>query len=1060
MSRTLGNGSSAFLAAVVAFVLSVPSFGARPAVPSAPLRAAAPPQRAKPLTSVYLVQLADAAASNYRGGVAGLAPTRPRPGAKLNRRSGSVASYVAYLDRQHRDLLDQLGAADAKIYSFRYALNGFAARLTSAQAALLGQHPSVKRIWLDTDREIRTNNSSVFLGLLDPVGGLRADLKLAGEDVIVGVIDSGIAPGHPSLSDVEEYIPRACVSQWARSSWLGRWLCHSVKANPPTSEVYQPIAGFDGVCQTGEGFSANDCNNKVIGARFYVDGFLSRHSLDQREFISPKDADGHGTHIATTIAGNPVSASLFGTRIAQVSGIAPRARIAVYKACWVKPGESRASCTTADLARAIDDAVADGVDIINYSVGSLETDLTAPDDLALLNAVEAGVLSIVAAGNDGPQLGTIGSPSSAPWVLTVAASTQSGTSFAEAIEITAPSDIAGRKLMREASFTPRLVESATIAAAVVLVDDGQDAIPGGTTRDACEPIENAAAVSGAVALIERGGCEFQRKLERVEAAGAVAAIVYNSSGGPIVMNGTTGSVGIPAVMIGNGDGQDLVSSLAAGHVVDARLEKGLFLERNIGGNQMSDFSSRGPALSEPDFLKPDVTAPGVEILAGHTPEPANGFQGELFQYLSGTSMSTPQTAGVAALLKQAHPDWSPGALKSALMTSAYQDVVRSDLETLAHPFDMGAGHIDANQAVDPGLVYDTGYIDHAAYLCGVDDSPLTDSDCRILLDAGFSFAPREVNLPSIGISELISGDLVTRRVTNLGPPATYRAELSAPFGIDVRVEPSMLSLGTGESREFGLLFETVMPDLDLWTFGQLVWTDQTHTVQSPIAVRQVTLRAPPELELLGTSGDGTFTVAYGYDGAYNAAIHGLNPPFLLEQSVFIDDDPTNTFSFREGNGVRQHWFTVEPGDLYLRIATFDELTDGNDDLDLYLYFCADGANCTQLSQSGSFTSAEQIDVPYPIPGQYTLLVHGFETDQVAGGPGANYSLFAWSFSERETADNFQITIPTNVAMGDRFELEIAWGPLDPGTIYFGGIRHFTPQSIDPYSLTLITARDF
>jgi subtilisin family serine protease len=140
--------------------------------------------------------------------------------------------------------------------------------------------------------------------------------------------------------------------------------------------------------------------------------------------LSPKDADGHGTHITTAIAGNPVSAYLFGTRVARIAGIAPRARIAVYKACWLEPGAFRATCATSDLARAIDDAVADGVDIINYSLGSLETDLTAPDDLALLNAVDAGVLTVVAAGNDGPDLNTIGSPSSAPWVLTVTASSQ------------------------------------------------------------------------------------------------------------------------------------------------------------------------------------------------------------------------------------------------------------------------------------------------------------------------------------------------------------------------------------------------------------------------------------------------------------------------------------------------------------------------------------------------------------------------------------------------------------------------------------------------------------
>jgi len=693
----------------------------------------------------------------------------------------------------------------------------------------------------------------------------------------------------------------------------------------------------------------------------------------------------------------------------------------------------------------------------------LETDLSAPDDLALLNALDAGILSIVAAGNDGPNLGTIGSPSSAPWVLTVAASTQSGTSFTEAIEITAPTDLTGRMLMREASFTPQLIGLSAVATEVVAADDGQNVLANGivgSTRDACEPLSGSNALSGRIVLIERGGCEFELKLEHAERAGAVGAIVYNNTGFPIVMNGTPGSVSIPAVMISSGDGQQLLDRLSAGQVVSARLEKGIILERSNSGNQMSDFSSRGPALSEADFLKPDVTAPGVEILAGHTRDAANGLRGLDFQYLSGTSMSAPQAAGVAALLKEAHPDWTPGSLKSALMTTAYQDVVQDTRESDAHPFDMGAGHIDANFAHEPGLVYDTDFLDHAAYLCGIDDSPFLVSDCEVLLQAGFSFAPRELNLPSIGVTELISGDLVTRRVTNLGPPGTYRASVAQPFGMEVSIDPPSLTLGTGDTGEFSVFFETTNPDLDLWTFGDIVWSDDVHRVRSPMAVRPVTLRAPTDLELFGIEGEGTYEVAYGYSGAYDSSVHGLNPPFLLEENAFVDDDATNSFSFRDGNGVAQHSFSVEPGDLYLRVSLFDELTDGNDDLDLYLYFCPESGNCIQIGESGGFTSEEEIDIPFPFPGNYTVLVHGFETDQVAGGPGARYSLFAWSISNSDPGGNLQITIPTSVEVGDRFDLEIVWGPLDPAQRYFGGLLHFTPNSIDPFAITLVTARDY
>ncbi|MGD2166539.1 MAG: S8 family serine peptidase [Gammaproteobacteria bacterium] len=1060
MNRLPGNRAGRIGTAVFMICLASSAIrAAEPSTPAGPLRSADDVGVAKPARAIYLVRLREASASAYAGGRNGLAATRPAPGTRLDRRDSDVQSYIAYLERTHAQLLAEIGAPDSKIYSFGYALNGFAAQLTAAQATQLAQRDEVERVWLDKDHKVRTNNSSLFLGLLDPDEGLRANKKLSGEGIVVGVVDSGIATDHPSLSDFEEHLPRACSGDWARNSWLGRWLCHAVRNDPPTTDLYDPPADFAGVCQTGDGFSVRQCTDKVVGARYYIDGFLARHTLDESEFISPKDADGHGTHIATIIAGNPVSATLFGTRVARVSGIAPRAQIAVYKACWLKPGELRATCTTADLARAIDDAVADGVDIINYSVGSLETELTDPDDIALLNAFDAGVLTVVAAGNDGPDLATIGSPSSAPWVLTAAASTQSGTGFEEAIEITAPADAAGLLAMREASFTRALRDGAIEETAVVLSDDGVETVTVGSTtgtiRDACDPLINAESVSGSIALIQRGNCDFDIKLRHAENAGAVAAIVYNNSGGPFPMNGTDAS-NIPAVMIGVADGQELVDHLTNDEVVTATLAKGTFLEREFEGLEMASFSSRGPGLSDENFLKPDVTAPGVDILAGHTRDAASGLRGEDFQYLSGTSMSTPETAGVAALLLEANPDWSPATLKSALMTTAYQDVVGGDPDFYAHPFEMGAGHIDGNRALDPGLVYESDFLDYAAYLCGLETSPFPEFDCGVLRSAGFSFSATDVNLPSFGIAELISGDSVTRRVTNIGPPGTYTVAVEPPFGVNVFVEPPELTLGTGETGSFEVWFETEDPDYDLWSFGRLEWWDGTHSVMSPIAVAPVLLRAPAELRLSGTQGSAILPVDFGYSGVYDATVHGLNPPFYSVIDEFIEDDPTNSFSFRNGNGVAQHYFTVANNDLHVRISMFDSETDGDDDLDLYLYYCRDGTNCEKVAESGSFTSQETIDLAFPPPGDYALLVHGFETDQSSGGPGAYYSLHAWTYSANDEQENLLYTIPTDVAVGDRYDLDVEWGELAAGVRYFGAIQHYTDTSGPAYDITLVS----
>jgi subtilisin family serine protease len=1026
-----------------------------------PLRLVGPLRPVKGGAAVYIVKLRQPGAASYKSAPMTLTGAKPSEQA-LAARAAAADVYASQLEQSHDRLLGGVGAANAKVYSYRYSVNGFAARLTAAQVARLAQSAEVERIWQDTDQYLQTNNSSVFLGLQDPVGGLRADRALRGENIVVGVIDSGVAPNHPSLRDTEDRTPRACRSEWSRTSLLGLWLCTSYRRNPPTVRVYDPPIGFTGVCQAGPGFEPGNCNNKIVGARFYLDGFLAQHELDPGEVRSPKDVDGHGTHIATIIAGNSVDATLLGTRVGRVSGIAPRARIAVYKACWLEPGNTRGTCTTSDLVRAIDDAIADGVDLINYSVGSLDTELDAPDDLALLDALDAGVLTVVAAGNDGPELDTIGSPSSAPWVLTTAASTQDGEFFNDGIEITAPADLASAIVMREASFTPPLTRDDPIEEQLVAADDGVGTRTGtaaGSIRDACEALVNSTAMDGRIALIERGGCEFQVKIANAEDAGAIAVVVYDDSGPPIVMNGDTGSVSIPAVMIGNDDGQVLVDRLAADaadddvetedEIVTVRLARGIFASLPGRPNIVADFSSRGPSLSDASFVKPDVTAPGVDILAGQTPDVANGLRGETFQYMSGTSQAAPEVAGVAALLKEAHPTWSPAALKSALMTTTYVEVERTD-GVAADAFDMGAGHIDPNRAIDPGLVYESSFADYAAYLCGLPEPPFAAADCATHAAAGRTTSAVDLNLPSIGVAELISGDIVRRRVTNVGPPATFTAELIEPPDLDVIVEPPTLVLGTGQTADFSLRFVDQGADRGFWSFGELAWASATHRVESPLAVKPVTMRTPPEVFLTGRQGSAAVPVAFGYSGTYGAVAHGLRLPTLDANGQvprgFVDDDATNNFTFREGNGVTMHLLSVPANQLLLRVALFDEHTDGQDDLDVFLFYCPND-QCSQLAESDGVTSDEEIDIALPQAGSYAVLVHGFETDQVAGGPGANYSLFTWSIGLNDAVGNLSVTGPVAVGNGDNVDLTLAWSGLEPGSRYLGAISHTTPDGL-------------
>jgi len=1011
---------------------------------------------------LYIVQLRRPGAAEHYAKTA----ARGRPASMkvmqatgFSRESAAVKSWVAGSDEAQTSLLTKAAPGTRTVYDYRYGFSGFAAALTPAQADRLRHMPEVAGVWEDEIRPLATNETPSFLGLFDNTEGLTGALGLEGQGVVIGVIDSGITPDHPSLKDTREADrPRLCRTSFA-DTFLGLWLCRRFEVRDDV-QLFDPPEDWNGICQSGEEFAETVCNNKLIGARFFVDGALETGDLDPGEFLSPRDADGHGTHIATIAAGNPVTASVAGTELARIRGMAPKARVAIYKACWLRPGDTRASCNTSDLARAVDAAVADGVDVINYSVGNSLATVSGPDDIALLTAAKAGIFTAVAAGNEGPGLRTIGSPGSSPWVTTVAASTRPGVNFSEAMEVISPPSLAGKYASREASFTPQLENTGSVEEELVIVDDDSLATDtgdgNGTTYDACQAPVNGDELADKIALLVRGGCSFETKIRNVEDAGAVAALVYNNAGEPFVMTGTADSVDIPAVMIGQADGRLLFDAINVDEeIVDARLAAGLFLTETQAGNIMAGFSSRGPASGAPDILKPDLTAPGVSILAGFTPDAANAEQGEFFGYLSGTSMSTPHVAGVAALLLEGNPDWSPAALRSAMMTSAYQDVVQQDGETPANPFDFGAGHLQPNAAGKAGLLFDAGADDYDAFGCGLEEPIPDPARCDELAAAGRSFDATQFNQASIAIEQLTGRRSITRTVTATGDAAgTWQVEIEPPPGTVVTVSPATLSLNPGESATYTVELEFIGTGLDLWYFGAITWRAGETAVRTPMAVRPVSLAAPEEVRDAGGSGTLSFDVDFGYTGSYRAGVHGLNEALVIDG--FVDNDPTKTFTFRDGNGVTTHVIDVPANQAYLRFALFDEATDGDDDLDLYVYYCPNDI-CTRIGESGSETSAEEFSLVTPPAGRYAVLIHGFETDQVAGGPGANYQLFAWAFGLVDDAGNMTVSAPSSVTAGSTETLQVNWSGLAADRRYLGAISHVTPSGLT--ALTIVNIRN-
>jgi subtilisin family serine protease len=919
--------------------------------------------------SVYIVQLLDAPVSSYRGETRGYAATHPSEGKKVDRNNSNVKKYVSYLDGRQQSALDAVGAE--KIYGYHYSFNGFAAKLTRKQVDTLSKMSGVVAIRADERKFPTTDNSPEFLGLTgngniwDDLGGQDA----AGEDVIVGVIDTGIWPEHPSFDD----------------------------------EGYDaPPAGWNGTCQAGEKWSKRDCNNKLIGARYFFEGFGSGGILPE-EYRSARDADGHGTHTSSTAAGNAgVEPVLFGSDLGTgtLSGVAPRARVAMYKVCWNDEG-----CASVDLVAAIDQAVADGVDVINYSIGSDTPDLLSPDGISFLFAADAGVFSSVSNGNAGPGVGTGGSPASVPWVTAVGASSQDRT-FANTVTLGNGATYSGASVTNALAAT-KLVDAADAGSELCIVGELDPGV-----------------VAGNVVLCKRGVNARVEKSEAVHEAGGVGMVLYNAVSPQEIV---TDNHFVPSTHLVFEDGLEVKEYIeSAGAAATAALSAGTFTPQQAP--DMAAFSSRGPNGAAPDLIKPDVTAPGVVILAGNSPTPFLGAPDQLFQAISGTSMSSPHTAGAGALLRQAHPTWTPAQIKSALMTTAYQDVNKEDGTTPADPFDMGAGHIDPTPANDPGLTYNAGFGDYLAFLCGAGALNPNGATCT---RAG-SADPSDLNLASIGVDGLAGIQTVTRKVTNVGPAGTYNVSVDAPPGINVEVNPSTLTLGARKPATYTVKFTNVGAPSDVWTFGSLTWSNGTHDVRSPIAIRPVPLSAPDELSLAGTSGSLDYDITFGFTGPFSADPHGLIPAETEAENVV--DDPANDIvtALDTGVGVTFHDVSVPAGTRHLRLRTIDGETDGADDLDLYL-LDADG---NEVAFSAGGTAEETIDVPFPAAGDYTLVVHGWQTD----GPDSNYTLFKWVLGDA-AAGNMTVTGPTAAVVGETATLTLAWSGLTAGVRYFGTVSY-------------------
>lgn len=944
---------------------------------------AIPAATAKPManvTRVYIVQMKNAPAVAYEGDVAGYQTTKASKGKKMNPNSARVKKYTKFLDDNHSRALNAVGGAE-KIYDYHYALNGFSALLTPAQAAALKSRDDVQQVWLDEIRQPTTNSTPDYLELSGAGGVWETYGK--GEDVIVGIIDTGISPEHPSFSDQTNF-SNATGSSGKRTLSYG--------AAP---------ADWYGSCVSGEQWSQDDCNNKLIGASWYVKGFSAHGAsgITPDQMYSARDTNGHGSHTAGTAAGNEGVLNTINGEA--VSGIAPRARIAAYKVCWI------GGCAGSDSAAAIDQAVADGVDVINFSIGGDSTVFAGPDDIAFLFAANAGVYVATSNGNDGPDAQTTGTPAGVPWITSVGA-TQDNEVVALSLQVDAPASIAGGYIGLEGAGDVQFTDIGDISGPIVSA----------TPHNGCSPLSNGGDISGNIALVIRGACAFTDKYNNAAAAGATAIVVYNDGASssrvaPIIMSapGTT----IPGIMISNPDGALINTTADASGLVGP----GTQVSQD---NRIAGFSSRGPNGGALDVIKPDVSAPGVSIIAA-------GAGANSFIRISGTSMASPHVAGAFALLKEAHPDWSAAMAKSALMTSGRQDLKKTFGDDMADPFDIGSGHIVPADAFEPGLVYDAGFYDYLAFTCDNNVQLVSNGSCAWLASNGFPTDGSDLNLASIGIADFVGAQTVTRTVTSVTDGTTnFSAVVDAPAGIDMVISPSAFSLAKGDSQTISIDFSAnagvVAGD---WTFGSLTWNNDggANAARSTIAIRPLNMKADGEVSASGTDGSVDINVEFGFAGAYSAVVSGISPAITIPGNVSTLDVLCGDF----------------PAMDHLRMATFDEdtTTPGADDIDIRMFkvdSCASFANLTQIGGSGGVTSAEKIDIVNPSAGGYVFVIDFYAA---ATGSSIGYKAFIHLLSGDN--GNTTVTAPASATLGAQDTVTVDYNGLAAGTRHLGIVSH-------------------
>jgi uncharacterized repeat protein (TIGR01451 family) len=924
----------------------------------------------------YIIQLADPALAGYRGGINGLEATSPTitGASKLDVKSPSSQAYLSYLASQHTQVLNAISTAFGRqvdvVFQYQYAFNGFALVLTPVEAAEVAKMPGVNNVWREQIAEIETDAGPPWIGAAGiwdgtSTGGLPGT---KGEGIIAGILDTGINHDHPSFADVGD-----------------DGYDHT---NPWGSDTYV------GWCETDD---PSFCNDKLIGAWDFVYD-IAPTPPNYLEYPSPEDENEHGSHTASTVAGNVVTATLIAPTLeysSTISGVAPHANLIAYDICYTRVSDNGGLCPDTASVMAADQALADGVDVINFSIGGGDDPYNDPVELAFLSLFEAGVFVSASAGNEGPYPATLGHQS--PWVSTTAAATHNRAFFNFLADMsggdtTPPDDIQG------VGFT-----------------DGygpEDIVYAGAYGDPLCPLGafDPGTFTGQIVVCDRGG-----GIARVEKAQSAA---NGGAGGFVLANDSASGnslVGdayvIPGVHITYNDGVALKAWLASGEGHTATIT-GIVKDLDpANGDVLASFSSRGPNTAL-DIVKPNTTAPGVNIWAAiNTPDPENPGLPE-YGFLSGTSMSSPHNAGAAALLIALHPDWSVAEVMSALMSTADTTVLKEDGVTPAGYFDMGSGRDELLYAGQTGFVLD----ESSANMEAAD--PATGGD------------PRTLNLPSMADSKCLKSCSWTRTITSvLDYTVSWQVETNSADGVVITVAPDNFVLSAGGSQELTITADVNGLPTGDWLFGEVMFSqapdqaiNQVPDIHFPLAVVPSTGIFPDLVEIntrrnAGSQLEADLQAVEITDLTVES--FGLTQATLTNEE--LSQDPTNDNAFDNLNdGTTFYITTTVPADAKRLVAeiTYSEAPD----LDLYVGTGITPSLGTTVCTSATGIALEYCELTDPPEGMYWILVQNWKE---SGSPPDLVTL-ASAVVPSEDAGNLTIDGPTSWPALTPFDIRVYW----------------------------------